>query len=227
MTRTPTAAFLLLLVSGAAHAERATPLPAPAHDPASATATETVVLSGGCFWGVQGVFEHVKGVQQVVSGYAGGARDTAEYETVSTGSTGHAESVQVRFDPKTVSYGQLLRIFFSVALDPTQKDRQGPDSGTQYRSEVFYTSDAQQQAAQAYIAQLDAAKIFPRPIATRVDRLPAFYPAEGYHQDYLIHHPDSMYIVMNDLPKIDALKKLFPDWYVEKPVMVSATKSGT
>jgi peptide-methionine (S)-S-oxide reductase len=179
------------------------------------------VLSGGCFWGVQGVFEHVKGVEKVLAGYAGGAKSTAEYETVSTGTTGHAESVQITYDPAKISYGTLLQIFFSVALDPTMKDAQGPDSGTQYRSEIFYTTPEQQKVATAYIAQLDASHTYHAPIATRVDKLPAFYPAEAYHQDFLEKNPDYPYIVYNDLPKVEALKTLFPGDYVAR-----ATLSG-
>jgi len=199
-----------------AKAEDARVVPPPAMDEAQASGPQTVVLSGGCFWGVQGVFEHVKGVQRAVAGYAGGARDTAQYETVSTGATGHAESVQVTFDPKQISYGKLLQIFFSVALDPTEVNRQGPDDGTQYRSEVFATDAEQMKVAQAYIAQLDTAHVFDRKIATRVDKLPGFYPAEGYHQDFLQNNPNYPYIVVNDLPKVAALKALFPGFYVEK-----------
>jgi peptide-methionine (S)-S-oxide reductase len=227
MTRLFATAALAVLLTGSARADMAAPLPAPAHDLPATSGTMTVVLSGGCFWGVQGVFEHVRGVQQAVSGYAGGKSTTAQYELVSTGTTGHAESVQVRFDPKIVSYGQILRIFFSVALDPTELNRQGPDSGTQYRSEVWATDDAQRAVAQEYIAQLDQAHVFRAPVVTRVDRLPAFYAAEGYHQDYLLHHPDSMYIVFNDLPKIEALKRLFPDAYQDVPVTVGPRPSAS
>ncbi len=196
-------------------------VPPPAMEEPAGSGPQTVVLSGGCFWGVQGVFEHVKGVQRAVAGYAGGARDTAQYETVSTGTTGHAESVQVTFDPKQISYGKLLQIFFSVALDPTQVNAQGPDEGTQYRSEVFAADAQQAKVAQAYIAQLDAAHVFAKPIATRVDKLPGFYPAEGYHQDFLENNPNYPYIVINDMPKVAALKALFPAYYVAK-----ATVSG-
>jgi peptide-methionine (S)-S-oxide reductase len=206
-------------------AEAATSLPAPAVDApvASEDSTETAVLAGGCFWGVQGVFQHVKGVKQVVSGYAGGKSATAHYELVGTGTTGHAESVQITFDPHQISYGQLLRIFFSVATDPTQVNRQFPDSGPQYRSEIFYAGPAQRDIAQRYIAQLDQAHVFGRPIATRVDPDQGFFPAEDYHQDYLTRHPDSPYIATYDLPKIENLKRLFPDAYVGQPVLV-ATK---
>ena len=197
-------------------------LPAPAVDEMAPHAgNETAVLSGGCFWGMQGVFEHVKGVRKVVSGYSGGARDTANYETVSEGSTGHAESVQITFDPHEISYGQLLRVFFSVAHDPTELNRQGPDSGTNYRSDIFFADAQQEKIARAYIAQLGHAHAFAEPIVTRVDRYQAFYPAEGYHQDYLIHNPDSAYIMINDLPKIANLKRLYPDLYRDKPVTVA------
>ena len=199
-------------------------LPAPAADlPVAAGAgLQSVVLSGGCFWGVQGVFEHVRGVTRAVSGYAGGKAATARYEQVSTGSTGHAESVEVTFDPARISFAEVLRIFFSVALDPTERDRQGPDSGTQYRSEVFARDAAQAGVARAYIAQLDAAHAFARPIATRVDPLEGFFPAEAHHQDFLVRHPDFPYIAAFDAPKVAALKRLFPGQYVETPVTVGA-----
>jgi peptide-methionine (S)-S-oxide reductase len=180
---------------------------------------QQLTVSGGCFWGIQGVFEHVKGVRRAVAGYAGGRANTAQYETVSTGTTGHAESVQITYDPTQVSLGQLMQIFFSVALDPTEHDEQGPDSGTQYRSEIWATSPAQAEAARSYIASLDAAHAFSAPIATRVDMLPGFYPAEAYHQDYLTRNPDAAYIAINDMPKVDALKRLFPQNYVASPVL--------
>ena len=171
------------------------------------------MLSGGCFWGVQGVFEHVRGVRQVLAGYAGGAAQSASYELVSTGATGHAESVQVVFDPSQISYGEILRLFFSVATDPTQTGGQFPDVGSQYRTEVWYVNDSQRAVAQAYVAQLNAAHVFRRPIATRVDPYKGFYAAETYHQDYLEHHPDQPYIATYDLPKVQALHALFPeDW---------------
>jgi len=196
----------------------ASPLPAPAVDiPAgSVKGPQTAVFAGGCFWGVEAVFRHVKGVSKAVSGYAGGAAKTADYERVSTGSTGHAESVEVTYDPAQVSYGELLRIFFSVAHDPTQLNRQGPDYGTQYRSAIFYMSDEQKRVAQAYIAQLGQAKAYPSPIVTQVIALPAFYAAEAYHQNYLALHPTQPYIVMHDLPKLAQLKQQFPDRYVAK-----------
>jgi peptide-methionine (S)-S-oxide reductase len=199
-------------------------VPVAAYDNPPSGATETAVLSGGCFWGMQGVFEHVKGVKQVVAGYAGGAAMTAHYDMVSTGATGHAESIKVVFDPAQVSYGQILRIFFSVATDPTQVNRQDPDEGTQYRSEIWYATPAQKEVAQRYIAQLNAAHVFHQPIATRVDPLAGFYPAEGYHQDYLVHHPESGYIAAYDLPKVAALKRVFPASYVAAPVLTVASR---
>jgi len=211
---------------GMARADDARLLQPPAvdeHVPATVTG-ETAVLAGGCFWGMQGVFEHVKGVKRVLSGYAGGERGTAQYDTVSGGDTGHAESVQIVFDPRQVSYGQILRIYFSVAHDPTELNRQGPDEGTQYRSEIFAASASQQNVARAYIAQLDRARVFSAPIVTRVEPFKGFYAAEGYHQDYLIHHPESLYIQVNDLPKIAQLKRLYPQLYREMPVMVTAAR---
>ncbi len=180
---------------------------------ASTPAKETAVLAGGCFWGVDAVFKHVRGVKEVSSGYSGGEASTAQYETVSTGRTGHAESVKVVFDPSKVTYAQLLRVFFSVATDPTQLNRQGPDVGTQYRSVIFYGDDAQKEIAQNYIAQLDKAGIYRHPIVTQVVPLQHFYEAEYYHQDYLAHNTDNPYIIYNDLPKLRALKKEFPELY--------------
>jgi peptide-methionine (S)-S-oxide reductase len=179
----------------------------------SANGTQTAVLAGGCFWGLQSVFEHVKGVKRVLAGYSGGDASTAHYDDVSDGNTGHAESVQIQFDPSIVSYGQLLKVYFAVAHDPTQLNRQGPDTGTQYRSEIFYANAEQQKVAQAYIAQLNAAKVFDSSIVTLVQPLKAFYPAESYHQDYARNHPDSMYIVINDAPKVARLKQLYPALY--------------
>jgi peptide-methionine (S)-S-oxide reductase len=187
---------------------------------------ETAVLSGGCFWGVQGVFEHVAGVKRVLAGYAGGNKNTATYGQVSTGTTGHAETVEITFDPEKISFGQILRIFFSVALDPTELNRQGPDDGTQYRSEIFYNDESQREVAQAYIAQLDRAHIFTAPIVTRVDPNTGFFPAEDYHQDYLVHHPENMYIVFNDLPKVANLKRVFPETYLENPILALPTRSS-
>jgi peptide-methionine (S)-S-oxide reductase len=193
-------------------------LPAPAVDipAASVQGAQTAVFAGGCFWGVEAVFRHVKGVSKAVSGYAGGAAKTADYERVSTGSTGHTESVEVTYDPAQVSYGELLRIFFSVAHDPTQLNRQGPDYGTQYRSAIFFTNDEQKRVAQAYIEQLAQAKAYASPIVTQLVALPAFYPAEAYHQNYLALHPTQPYIVYNDLPKLAQLKQQFPERYVGK-----------
>ena len=175
--------------------------------------TATAVFAGGCFWGVDAVFRHVKGVSKVVSGYAGGGADSANYETVSTGTTGHAESVEVTYDPSQVPYDDLLKVFFFVAHDPTELNRQGPDSGTQYRSSIFYTNDEQKKMADDYIAQLDQKKAFPEPIVTKVVPLTGFYPAEAYHQNYLALHPDQPYIVINDRPKLERLEKTFPALY--------------
>src|ERR1035437_2305912 len=184
---------------------------------ASAAQTEQMaVFAGGCFWGVDAVFKHVKGVSEVVSGYAGGAAATAHYQMVSEGTTGHAESVRVRFNPAQVSYQQLLQVFFSVAHDPTELNRQGPDAGSQYRSAIFYTSAEQQQIAQSYIQQLTAARTFSAPIITQVVPLQHFYPAEDYHQNFLALHPNNPYIVINDLPKLEQLRKQFPDLYHPK-----------
>jgi peptide-methionine (S)-S-oxide reductase len=196
-------------------------LPPPAVDePASGAQSETAIFAGGCFWGVQGTFQHVRGVTEALSGYDGGQAATAQYETVSTGTTGHAESVRVTFDPRVISYGHLLQIFFSVVTDPTQVNEQYPDTGTQYRSELFTTSPEQARVASLYIAQLDKAKAFPAPIATIVGTNTGFYPAEGYHQNYLTLNPDSDYIATFDLPKIDALSRVFPADYSAKPVLV-------
>ena len=197
-----------------ASSELYAPVAAPFVDAiATSAAEDTAVFAGGCFWGVEAVYEHVKGVKSVVSGYAGGNASNASYDQVSNGNTGHAESVQVIYDPSQVSYGKLLQIFFSVAHDPTQLNRQGPDRGTQYRSAIFYTSPDQQRVAESYIKQLTEAKTFSRPIVTQVAKLPAFYPAEAYHQDYLVNHPNQPYIVINDQPKVAALKKQFADIY--------------
>jgi peptide-methionine (S)-S-oxide reductase len=199
-------------------------VPAPTVDEPKAApgATETAVLAGGCFWGVQGVFQHVKGVTMAESGYAGGQQATADYETVSTGTTGHAESVRITYDPAQVSFGKLLQIYFSVVQDPTQLDRQGPDEGTQYRSAIFAQDATQQRVADAYVAQLSAAKVFPAPIVTTVEPNTGFFPAEQYHQNYLNSHPTSSYIVANDMPKVAALEKLFGGDYRAQPVLVQA-----
>ena len=183
--------------------------------PAAAAGEQTAVLAGGCFWGVDAVFKHVRGVSTVVSGYAGGTAETAHYDMVSTGTTGHAESVKITYDPSRVSYAELLRIFFSVAHDPTELNRQGPDTGTQYRSAIFYTSEAQKETALAYIEQLNKAKVFSAPIVTQVVALPGFYPAEEHHQNFLALHPDYPYIVFNDLPKLRALQAQFREAYTQ------------
>ncbi|PMZ87304.1 MULTISPECIES: peptide-methionine (S)-S-oxide reductase MsrA [unclassified Pseudomonas] len=201
-------------------AEKAVILPPPALDESTQARSETAVFAGGCFWGVQGVFQHVKGVKNAVSGYAGGAANTAQYERVSNGNTGHAESVEVTFDPAQVSYGTLLQIYFSVAHNPTELNRQGPDSGTQYRSAIFTKNAEQQRVAQAYITQLDAAHVFDKPIVTKLETFNGFYPAEEEHQDFLTEHPTYPYIVINDLPKVAQLKQLYPDRYQEQPVLV-------
>jgi peptide-methionine (S)-S-oxide reductase len=205
-------------------AEDAVVIPPPAMDTQAPDGIQTAVIAGGCFWGVQGVFQHTAGVVNAVSGYAGGSKATASYPIVSTGTTGHAESVEIKYDPKKISYGKILQIFFSVAHDPTQLNRQGPDSGTQYRSAIFTTTDEQKRVADAYVAQLNAAKVYGKPIVTKVGPLEAFYPAEAYHQDYLTLHPTQPYIAYNDLPKVENLKKLFADNYLEKPTLVSDAK---
>jgi peptide-methionine (S)-S-oxide reductase len=208
------AALVLFAARSGSSRPLAQPATAPAFDAVSGSATEdTAVFAGGCFWGVEAVFRHVKGVNSAVSGYAGGNAGNPSYEQVSTGDTGHAESVQVIYDPSQVSYGKLLQIFFSVAHDPTQLNRQGPDHGTQYRSAIFYSTPQQQKVAESYIKQLTAAKTFSRPIVTQVSKLNGFYRAEEYHQNYLAQHPNQLYIVINDKPKVAALKKEFPDVY--------------
>ncbi len=211
-----TVALVLFAAKATSGASRqlSEPVAAPIVDAtATSPAEDTAVFAGGCFWGIEAVFEHVKGVKSAVSGYAGGNGANPSYDEVSTGDTGHAESVQVIYDPSQVSYGKLLQIFFSVAHDPTQLNRQGPDHGTQYRSAIFYNTPQQQQVAESYIKQLAAAKTFSRPIVTQVAKLRAFYAAETYHQDYLVNHPNQLYIVINDKPKVVALKKQFPDIY--------------
>jgi len=220
-------ALSLRMIQPSAYAETAArALPPPALDVAPARAgLQTAVFAGGCFWGVQAAFEHVAGVAQAVSGYAGGQVPSPTYGQVSTGATGHAESVRVTFDPARVSYGKLLQVFFSVALDPTQVDGQGPDRGTQYRSELFVDGPEQERTARAYLAQLEAAHVFSRPIATRIDAVVPFYPAEAYHQDYLVRHPDSPYIVFNDLPKVRSLEMLFPESWQAAPVAASTLAS--
>lgn len=213
-------AALLLMAAPLYAAEHAVVLPPPAYDPAPAGEGEqTLVLAGGCFWGVQGVFQRVKGVTRAVSGYAGGAKETARYERVSRGDSGHAESVKITYDPKTVSLGELLRVYFSVAHDPTRLNAQGPDEGTQYRSAIFVANAEQERIARDYIAQISSAKAFSAPIVTSIEPLKEFYPAEPYHQDYLIRHPGQPYIVYNDLPKIDNLRRLFPTLHRDAPAL--------
>lgn len=205
-------------------AEEAVIIPAPTADAPTASGLQTAVIAGGCFWGVQGVFQHTAGVVNAVSGYAGGPKAAANYTAVSTGATGHAEAVEIKYDPQKISYGKILQIYFSVAHDPTQLNRQGPDSGTQYRSEIFATTPEQKKVAEAYIAQLNAAKVYKKPIVTKLGMLEAFYPAEAYHQDYLTLHPNQPYIAYNDIPKVENLKKIFAQNYIEKPTLVSASK---
>jgi peptide-methionine (S)-S-oxide reductase len=208
-------------------AEPAVVIPAPAVDePANAGKAETAVLAGGCFWGVQAVFQHLKGVTRVVSGYAGGSKMTANYETVGSGRTGHAESVEISFDPHLISYGRILQVYFSVAHDPTQVNRQGPDHGTQYRSAIFTNSESQRRIAEQYIAQLDKAGVFRQPIATQVSSFNGFFAAEDYHQDYATLHPDQPYIAFNDRPKVENLKRVFPDQYRADPVLVNIARSA-
>jgi methionine-S-sulfoxide reductase len=216
----------LLLAGCASAAEEAVRIPAPAIDQAPATAgLRKAVIAGGCFWGVQGVYQHMHGVQRVLSGYAGGDAATADYQRVSGGDTGHAESVEIVYDPGKVTYGQILQVFFSVVHDPTQLNRQGPDTGPQYRSAIFYGNAEEKKIAEAYIAQLDRAKVFPKRIVTRVDPLQGFFAAEAYHQDYLLDHPANPYIVINDLPKVRNFQKLFPAMYMSRPVRVSGTRA--
>jgi peptide-methionine (S)-S-oxide reductase len=206
-------------------AEPAVTIPPPAVDQAAPAGSglQTAVLAGGCFWGVQGVYEHTKGVTQAVSGYAGGQKDTAHYEQVGTGRTGHAESVSVTFDPQQISYGKILQIYFSVAHNPTELNYQGPDEGTQYRSAIFFANDEQKRVAAAYISELDKAHVFGGSIVTKLEPLTGFYPAEDYHQDFLVLHPAYPYIVFNDLPKVENLKHLFADYYRQTPVTVTAS----
>ena len=226
MKRTLMALLLWAAASAGLQAgEAAVRIPAPlVDDKPAAGALQTAVIAGGCFWGVQGVYQHLTGVKNVLSGYSGGTRDDADYRTVGGGDSGHAESVQIVFDPARVTYGQILQVFFSVAHDPTQLNRQGPDSGTQYRSAIFYANDSQRKIAQAYIAQLSAAKIYPAAIVTKVDPLKGFYAAEAYHQDFLINHPAHPYIVINDLPKVRNFERLFPALYVPRAVTVASAK---
>jgi peptide-methionine (S)-S-oxide reductase len=223
LKRLRVAALFAALTAALPGATLAAPVPdyaGPAQPKPQGTAT--AVVAGGCFWGVDAVFKHMRGVKQVVSGYAGGSAMTAKYDVVSTGATGHAESVQITYDPSQVSYADLLKVFFSVAHDPTELNRQGPDRGTQYRSAIFYTDAGQKQVAEAYVKQLNDAKVFPKPVVTQVAALERFYPAEAYHQNYLALHPDQPYIVYNDLPKLAALKREFPAWYRDTEKTASA-----
>jgi len=226
--RTTLLAFALAAAPFAAQAEPAVTIPPPTAEASTqASGLETAVLAGGCFRGIQAVYQHTKGVTNAVSGYAGGTQKDADYQTVSAGRTGHAEAVQVTYDPKQISYGKILQIFFSVAHDPTQLNRQGPDTGPQYRSEIFPQSEAQAKIAKAYIAQLDAAKAWKRPIVTKTGTMKAtFFPAEAYHQDYAIKHPYQPYIAFNDAPKVENLKKTFPDVWRDQPVLVSQADKG-
>lgn len=222
-------AGLIALMVGASlqacAAEKAVAVAPPVLDePAGATQNEVAVFAGGCFWGVQGVFQHVRGVENAVSGYTGGAAETADYERVSGGNTGHAESVQITYNPKEISYGRLLQVFFSVAHNPTELNRQGPDTGTQYRSAIFPQNPLQEKIAQAYIAQLDGTKVFDAPIVTRIEGDKRFYPAEGYHQNFLTLHPSDPYIYINDLPKVENLKQMEPSLYRADPVLVTDIK---
>ena len=220
-------ALAFAFVPLATHAESAVAIPPPARDVPAPAGLETAVLAGGCFWGIQAVFQHVKGVTNAVSGYAGGTQKDADYETVSSGRTGHAESVKVTFDPRQISYGKILQIYFSVAHDPTQLNRQGPDSGTQYRSEIFPQSEAQREAARAYISQLDQARVYKRPIMTKTGTLKAsFFPAERYHQDYAVNNPNQPYIVYNDAPKVVNLKAMYPELWRDTPVTVAQADKG-
>jgi peptide-methionine (S)-S-oxide reductase len=213
----------VIWLAAAPAAEPAKLLPDPVVDQqAAGDEVQVAVLAGGCFWGVQAVYQHTKGVQQALSGYSGGTKAVPRYEEVTTGRTGHAESVQIKFNPREISYGQILKIYFSVVHDPTQLNRQGPDVGTHYRSAIFYANDEQKRIAEAYIAQLGQAAAFKAPIVTQVGALTAFYPAEAYHQDYAIKHPTQPYIAMHDLPKVENLKRMFPDRYRQVPVTVAS-----
>ncbi len=225
--RTSLLCLTLLMAGPSVAAEAGHAIPAAAADERPAQKTSAVaVFAGGCFWGVQGVFQHTTGVINAVSGYAGGEKNTADYNTVSDGDSGHAEAVQITYDPSKITYGKLLQIFFSVAHNPTQLNRQGPDTGTQYRSAIFPLNDEQAAVAKAYIAQLNGAKAFKNTVVTKVEAGKAFYPAESYHQDYMTRNPDEPYIAVNDLPKIGELKKYFPDSYRAKPVLVGVAKTN-
>ncbi len=216
------AGVMLTQVSAVSAAAPVVRVPAPALDAPVASPQETAVLAGGCFWGVQGVYQRVKGVTSAVSGYTGGSARTAQYETVGGGDTGHAEAVRITYDPRIISYGRLLQIYFAVVADPTELNRQGPDTGTQYRSAIFPQNEAQRRVATAYVAQLGKTGLWNRPIVTKVERAQGFFPAEAYHQDYLTLHPDSPYIRINDLPKVAALRQAFPTFYRATPILVRA-----
>ena len=227
MKTVATIALAALVIGCGANADtvnRTIPTPQVDTPAAEASGTQVAVLAGGCFWGLQGMFEHVRGVTKVVAGYSGGEKATAHYQIVGTETTGHAESVEITFDPKQVSYGQLLQLFFSVAHDPTQLNRQGPDSGPSYRSEIFFASPTQERVARAYVDQLAKANVFHSAIVTKIEPLKGFYAAEDYHQDYLIQHPNQPYIMFNDLPKIEALKRVYPQLYRAAPVTLSAAR---
>lgn len=221
------AAFAALTAAGSAALASSEPvtIPPPTQDVSAASGTQTAVFAGGCFWGVQAVFQHTDGVINAVSGYAGGAKETANYKRTNAGDTGHAESVEVKYDPKKISYGKLMQIYFSVIHDPTQLNRQGPDVGTQYRSTIFAQNDEQKKSAEAYIAQLNAAKVFKKPIATTIETGKPFYIAEDYHQDYATLNPFQPYIMINDKPKIGNLEKFFPTNYRAKPALVKDAKA--
>jgi peptide-methionine (S)-S-oxide reductase len=216
--------FSLVVSSSAFAADLNKPIPAPRYDPPHQATTATAVLAGGCFWGQQGVFQHVRGVTRVVSGYSGGTKETATYKQVITETTGHAEAIEITYDPRVVSFGRLLQIFFSVAHDPTEIDRQGPDIGPSYRTAIFPTTPAQGAVARAYIAQLNQAKLFARPIATKIEAFKGFYWAEEYHQDFLVRNPTYPYIVYNDLPKLAAFKRVWPQYWREQPVLLTTAK---
>jgi len=218
-------AIAAVAISPSRASEEAVIIPPPAIDVQAADGIQTAVIAGGCFWGVQGVYQHTSGVLNAVSGYSGGSKMTANYTMIGTGTTGHAEAVEIKYDPKKISYGKILQIFFSVVHDPTQLNRQGPDTGTQYRSAIFTANDEQKKVAEAYIAQLNAAKVYKKPIVTKVGPLQAFFAAEDYHQDYLTLHPNQPYIAFNDIPKVENLKKIFTENYIEKPTLVSNAKA--
>ncbi|MDX7950608.1 peptide-methionine (S)-S-oxide reductase MsrA [Lichenihabitans sp. Uapishka_5] len=220
------AACAAFMLSPRSFAQEARPVPAPVMDEPAHGGSETAILAGGCFWGVQGVYQHLKGVSSAVSGYTGGEADTAHYEDVSTGTTGHAESVKITFDPHVISYGQILQVYFSAAHDPTELNYQGPDHGTQYRSAVFPTSDAQAKVAAAYVAQLDGAHTFGAPVVTRIESGHTFYPAEAHHQDFLSRNPTYPYIAINDMPKVAAVKTMYPGLYRSTPVLVAGAAAA-